>query len=363
MPIPNDIRVPTIDQAHAHQRIRRLAARAWMEMDVADVPPTPPNFAISYAHLSGTHQELSHRLLALLEGGATPSPEALETLHTECLALPAAFNVEAVEEGSEEIQHAAQDIAEQLAGGQRNLAAYGAVLSQVGGEIERDQTVAGLLQAVATLTAETVRASEHNSGLEQRLTASAARISRLRQSLASVKREATTDPMTGLVNRRGFDAGLRRAMARAKAEAVSLCLLLIDVDRFKNFNDTYGHKTGDLVLRLVGRLLAENVKGKDLAARFGGEEFAIILTGADERAGVMVAEQIRAVLDGKRIVNRGSGQQMQGITVSVGVAGLRPGEGPTSLISRADAALYRAKNTGRNRVCSDQGQQIESVAA
>lgn len=95
----------------------------------------------------------------------------------------------------------------------------------------------------------------------------------------------------------------------------------------------------------------ENVKGKDIAARFGGKEFAIILIGADEYAGGRVAERIRAALDGKRLINRGNGQHLHGVTISIGVAELRTNERAASWIERADAALYQAKNTGRNKVC------------
>ena len=213
----------------------------------------------------------------------------------------------------------------QLAAGQRYLQDYGSVLSSVGVQLGNEQTFDSLVRTVSTLVTETKRASDLNRTLETRLSASAAQVQRLRQSLAEVKQDATTDALTGLVNRRGFDSRLRRAMSRSKTDNAPCCLLIADVDRFKNFNDTYGHKTGDLVLRLVGRLLAENVKGKDTASRYGGEEFALILTGADEYAGSRVAEQIRAALDGKRLINRGSGQHLTGVTMSIGGRGTPPG--------------------------------------
>lgn len=199
--------------------------------------------------------------------------------------------------------------------------------------------------------AETTRASGLNRSLQTRLAASAAQVRKLRLSLADVKKDATTDALTGLINRRGFDDRLRRSMARARTDKQPVCLLIADVDRFKTFNDSYGHRTGDLVLRLIARLLDENVKGKDIAARFGGEEFAIILIGADEYSGGRVAEKIRAALDGKSLINRVNGQHFRALTISIGVAELQTNEGAASWIERADAALYQAKNTGRNKVC------------
>ena len=291
----------------------------------------------------------------MLQNGHRPVPEVLELIYAECLSRRGDPDFEVIEDGVEEIEQVARETAAQLADGHRYLKDYGNVLSTVGIQLGDQQTVDSLVKTVAILAAETTRASDANRSLEARLTASASQVQRLRQSLAQVKEETMTDALTGLVNRRGFDARLRRAMTRHKSENTAVCLLIADVDRFKSFNDTYGHKTGDLVLRLVGRLLSENVKGKDTAARYGGEEFALILVGADEHAGSRVAEQIRAALDGKRLINRGSGQHLTGVTVSIGVAELRPNERSGSWLERADAALYEAKNTGRNKVCVSSG--------
>ena len=234
------------------------------------------------------------------------------------------------------------------------MAGYGDVLTHWAAHLGQETSMAGLVGAVGTLTTETVRAVERSRALEQQLAASTARIAKLRRALADVKHEATTDVLTGIANRKAFDCRLRRALATAKADpAVPMSLLLLDVDHFKRFNDTYGHRTGDLVLRLVGRLLSDNVKGRDTVARYGGEEFAILLAGADRGAGTVVGRQICTALAGKRLVNK-PGQSTAGqVTISVGVAQYRPGETAATLIERADHALYLAKDLGRNRVCTE----------
>lgn len=335
----------------ADRRIYRLAAQTWLALQAKDVPPTPRNFELWYTHLEGGDAELSRRMEELLNDGQKLSPDALSMIYADRMPSSEREDVEALEDGMEMIEQVTRDTANQLADGQQLLQDYGSVLSSVGVQLGSEQTLDSLVRTVSTLVSETRRAGETNRTLEARLAASATQVQRLRQSLVEVKHDATTDALTGLINRRGFDSRLRRAMSRNKADNTPCCLLIADVDRFKTFNDTYGHKTGDLVLRLVGRLLAENVKGKDTACRYGGEEFALILTGADEYAGSRVAEQIRAALDGKRLINRGNGQHLTGVTMSIGVAGLRPNERAASLIERADAALYHAKNTGRNKVC------------
>ncbi len=263
------------------------------------------------------------------------------------------IDIDIVVDHSEQMAEAVQVMVERVVENQASLRAYGNTLSGVAVQLGQDRTLDGLVQAVNTLTAETARASERNRTLEQQLSVSSARITKLRQDLVDAKQESTTDGLTGLCNRRAFDARLRRAMVRAKADQEPMSLVLLDIDHFKRFNDTYGHRTGDLVLRLVARIIADNVKGRDTAARYGGEEFAVILTGAELQAGAIVAGQMRALLDGKRLITKGVKQNYGSVTISAGVAQFRPGDSVASLIERADVALYEAKSLGRNQVCTE----------
>lgn len=340
--------------------VQDLADRAWLEMQQREILPIPGNFELWYTHLSGSNPDLSARLSALVQAGVAPTPGQLNALRADCLASE--VDIDVIADGSEQLDQAAQALVEQVAGSRAALQAYGETLSDVAVRLDQDQTVIGLVQAVTVLTAETARAAERNRALERQLAASVARISKLRQGLLEAKQDATTDGLTGLCNRKAFDSRLRRAIGRAKADHEALCLVLLDIDHFKRFNDTYGHRTGDLVLRLVGRVVADNVKGRDTAARYGGEEFAVILAGADLRAGVVVAGQMRSVLDGKRLVTRGEQQHHGSVTISAGVAQFWPGDTTVTLIERADAALYAAKHAGRNRVCVESAPDVQNAA-
>ena len=321
--------------------------------------PTPPHYALWFIHLSGTNKELSQALGELLANTPSPSTEALAALHSRFLG--AGDDMDNVLDGAEEIRHAAQDVADQVAVGRTDLASYGKALAHWGCHLHQDRTLEGLLKAVDALTTETARAGERNRALEQQLSTSVVKISKLKDTLADVRREATTDNLTGLCNRRSFDAHLRRAMTKAKAEGGTLSVALLDLDHFKQVNDTYGHPAGDLVLRLVGRLLSDSIKGRDTAARYGGEEFAVLLAGADLRAATVVAGQIRAALDGKRLVNKVSRRDIGSVSISAGVAEFRPGETSATLLNRADAALYEAKRLGRNQVRSE--NEVSATAA
>jgi diguanylate cyclase len=127
-------------------------------------------------------------------------------------------------------------------------------------------------------------------------------------------------------------------------------LLLCDIDHFKIFNDSWGHQTGDQVLRLVASCLSDNTKGRDTAARYGGEEFAVLLRGTGLEAATRVADQIRQTVETKKLVKKSTGEVLGTITISIGVAQFAPGESADAVIRRADSCLYSAKNHGRNLV-------------
>jgi diguanylate cyclase len=202
------------------------------------------------------------------------------------------------------------------------------------------------------LLGETRRMQDANQALEQKLEASRDDIAALQRDLDEVRRESMLDPLTKIFNRKSFDDGIVQAFSGAEA-GEPLCLMLVDIDHFKRFNDTWGHQTGDQVLRLVAMTLKSNLKGKDMAARYGGEEFAAILPETDLEGAVIVADNIRKAVQAKELLKRSTNEKLGRITASFGVAIYRPGDTPSSLIDRADRCLYAAKHAGRNRVFSE----------
>jgi diguanylate cyclase (GGDEF)-like protein len=169
---------------------------------------------------------------------------------------------------------------------------------------------------------------------------------------------AETDGLTGLVNRRAFDAALDRAIRRARRTKVPLSLLLLDLDHFKALNDTAGHLAGDEALRHFGQILAQAARRPDdVTARYGGEEFALILPGADTRGALEVARMVAESMAKAEIPHP---KGIDGVlTASIGAITLEPGDSaePETLIAQADAALYAAKRAGRNRVVLAAGAQ------
>lgn len=168
-----------------------------------------------------------------------------------------------------------------------------------------------------------------------------------RQLQAEYKRHASVDGLTGLFNRRRLDEVLPRYLARSDFEQNALSVAMIDVDHFKRFNDAYGHQAGDLVLFEVARVLRQRCRPTDFVARYGGEEFTVILPGATGKDARVACERLREAI-AELEVARDSGPPLR-VTISLGVARAEPKESMVSVIDRADRALYRAKESGRNQ--------------
>lgn len=168
-----------------------------------------------------------------------------------------------------------------------------------------------------------------------------------RKRLSQEEETARTDGLTGLYNRRGFDAELPNFMERARAIGGGLALIAMDLDKFKPVNDTMGHPAGDFVLRGVGKIMTEGVRKSDLPCRVGGDEFILLLADLDESSARERAEQVRSAVG--RLAHPGNEQGIQ-ITSTMGGTMYRPGETAADLIQRADEALYAAKRAGRNRL-------------
>ena len=202
---------------------------------------------------------------------------------------------------------------------------------------------------VDTLVEDTQAIQQVGSKLKAQLKESGGEIKQLRQQLEIAQRYALTDPLTGLSNRHAFDIQVKESLAEYHITS----LLLIDVDHFKSFNDKYGHVLGDKVLQVVAKVITECIKGRDIAIRFGGEEFAVVLPGTHLDGAIKVAEQIRIAIEKTKLVKKEDRTSLGTVTVSVGVAEYRDQEKIEELIDRADQALYKSKHEGRNRVRSE----------
>lgn len=345
-PIASQPADPANDEASAHT----LAVMVLAELRRHHILPTPRNYDLWFTFRLGANSALTDRMGALIASSVPVTSAALSVLHEEFIAPPGRQEV-TEDDGVETLRDIAEDLSDEVATGQDAMHSYSDALTRISAQLAGDPTVGSLVDALGTMATETSRASERNRHLERQLATCGARIERLRRLLLASKAEATTDQLTGLMNRRAFEARLRRALTQVRAEPEwTFSLLMLDVDHFKLFNDEHGHTAGDFVLRMLARLMRETVKGRDVVARYGGEEFVILLPGTPRSAAAIVGRLIVTALSERRLVHRPSHKKLGMATVSIGVAEVRTHDTILTLVERADTALYVAKAKGRNRV-------------
>jgi diguanylate cyclase len=244
---------------------------------------------------------------------------------------------------------------------QKSSAEYGRTLAQTHGGLEAaSDDPESLKSVVSGLTSATRAQLEQNSVLERQLAETTAEVARLREHLEQVRRDATTDALSNLANRKCFDEEAERALAEAKAAGQSLTLAVLDIDHFKTFNDTWGHQTGDQVIRFVASVIGRMAPPPRFAARYGGEEFAMIFPGETLALAKAALEEIRLEIASRMLKRRSTNEELGAITISAGAAQWKRGENIDALIERADAALYHAKRNGRNRVST--ADQVKNAA-
>lgn len=337
----------------SEQEFRRALGYANSAMDLlkrGQIPPYPQFYELLYAYATGVNPSLNQRVNQIFRDG-TATQELAERLYNEFLKSQDAN--ERISSVSERMATRIEAVHEAIDTAMATANAYSGTMQSASGDLGNDMNEAELRNMAQKLLGETRRMQDANAQLEQKLEASRDDIAALQRDLDEVRRESMLDPLTKIFNRKSFDEGLLKSFNEAAGEGTPLCLMLLDIDHFKRFNDTWGHQTGDQVLRLVAMTLKSNIKGKDMAARYGGEEFAAILPETDLEGAIIVADNIRKAIQAKELLKRSTNEKLGRITASMGVAMYKPGDTPASLIERADRCLYAAKHAGRNRVLSE----------
>jgi diguanylate cyclase len=331
-----------------HERTMAFAELALGQIRSLRQSAVPRNYEIWYVYATGYNSPLNKIINETLARNGHLTEADLEQIYETYLShLKTTDRIDKV--GARVIGEI-DDVMRLIDDALEMSTSYDASLSGASEKLTSAQSREEIRSVVDTLTKSTHEMRDTNKALEERLALSRTEISNLQQSLEAIRAESLTDPLTGLGNRKYFDRSIETLVQSAMASGEPLSLLMFDIDHFKSFNDSYGHLTGDQVLRLVGMSLKQTIKGQDITARYGGEEFAVVLPNTALRQALTVADHIRRAVMSKELKKKSTGEILGRVTISVGVSMLKPGDDTDSLIERADACLYAAKRAGRNRV-------------
>lgn len=347
----------------SEQEFKRALGYANSAIDLlrrATIPPYPQFYELLYTYATGVNPNLNARINEIFREG-DPTVDLAERLYNEFLKARDAN--ERISGVSERMFQRIEKVHEAIDSAMTTANSYSGTLQSATGDLAEELDGDALKLMAHRLLSETRRMQEANHELELKLEASREDIEQLQRDLDDVRREATLDPLTKVFNRKYFDDGIMTACREAKDGDAPMSLLLLDIDHFKVFNDTWGHQTGDQVLRLVAMTIKSNIKGRDVAARYGGEEFAAILPDTDLEGAIILADNIRKAVQAKELLKRSTNEKLGRITASVGVASFRPDDTPGSLIERADRCLYAAKHAGRNRVVGENELKGDDIVA
>jgi diguanylate cyclase len=301
-------------------------------------PATPEIYAVWYAYAAQREPALVTRID---RAGASVPLALMQELHATFFSHAAEGDM--LRRTGDQVAAELGRMLELLQAAGRDTSSFGTALTQVAARLQPEGE---LRKIVDTVVLATRHMEAKTRALESELDRSALEIRALRQGLETFKREAMTDALTGLCNRRAFDEKLRAATETD----TELCLFLADIDNFKTLNDSWGHQVGDAVIQLIANCLKEALRPDDVAARFGGDEYAAILPGLSITAAHAIAEKARELVGRKMLRDVKTGTPIGRLSISIGVTSYKASEGLDELVRRADRALYAAKQDGRNRV-------------
>ena len=330
------------------EEIRTFAQSALNHMSRNGVPANPENFEIWFAYAARILPELVSEIEQIIESESGFTADKNSDLYTR-------YGRQEADSGqarmiSTELLDTLRYIQDAFGTTELGQLEFHEKLERYSQQLESADSAKDITQILEAIIIDTVQVREQTGELKAKLAKSTRLVRDLSNRLETANKDAVTDPLTGIANRRYFEVELEDAIADAEESNSPLSLLYLDIDHFKEFNDTHGHHTGDIVLRLVAEQIKSCMGTRGLASRYGGEEFVVLLKDTDSHTALVVAEKIRILISRKEVKHRKSRKSFGRITISSGLTQLRSGENSSAFLQRADQLLYEAKEAGRNRV-------------
>jgi diguanylate cyclase len=331
------------EQAHTVD----IGDEALAQIRAAGLTPDPTTFEVWFTYISGHNQALNRDINVLIDTGALSADAVTDVYNRHLSPSRHLQKLFAVGESLRDEAHLVADLIDTAYG---SASSYGDNLQLAMRQIDQLEETQSVNAIVNALIASTEEIKRTNVVLQSQLRQAETQVHQLQDSIDILRIESMTDPVTGVANRKLFDLSLKQMIEQAERADMQLSLVLADIDRFKDFNDRLGHQIGDDVLRLVAFAIKNSVRGGDLVARYGGDEFIVILPRTSVKDALAVGENIRRAVMEKELVRRSTREKLGRMTISVGIAEYKNGRTAEGMIEEADKHLYAAKHNGRNCV-------------
>ncbi|WED23577.1 GGDEF domain-containing protein [Vibrio sp. JC009] len=313
------------------------------------VPTTPTNYALWYTYVDQTQPALNEELDEIISEYGLCLPSHNEELYRRYIASQTEANVRELKTNLEvlvsEIFQSMKDTLDDTSAFQNMIDKNFENLAKIENDGITFDEVMGMLKE---FVAESKEIRDSTKYFNSQLNSASKEISNLKKQLEEVQKDALYDSLSSLLNRGAFDKDMSSYCS--SPDSHPLCLILIDIDKFKDLNDQYGHIFGDTVIKAIAKRLQISCREGIAAYRYGGEEFAMLVPNKSLRVARQFAESVRRAIEKITVKDKRTGEQIGNISASIGVAEFVPGESPIALIDNADKQLYKAKSLGRNRV-------------
>jgi len=328
-----------------------LLREAIPKMSKLSIPLTPENYHIWYVYTMGNNHELNSTIDGLLSNGTKFTSKVNKELYDNFIYQAPD---ESLKSFHQDVQKLVGTLFEKINGMAKNTKTFSTSLEKYNSVLQTNPDIETITSLITNLIDDTGSALASNQSMETMLHSLNDEVGTLRDNLQTLNIEAYTDQLTNVPNRRAFDKTIDNLFDNFHDDGQSFCLLLIDIDHFKKFNDTHGHAVGDKVLKYVAGIMKSSIDDSAMLSRYGGEEFVVLLPATDYDTAVSIGNHLRENVASNKLVDKNAQDKSLGhVTVSLGVAVSAQHDDDDSLVKRADKALYLAKEKGRNRVMGE----------